>query len=431
MKNLMTRKLVFGMLMAFVLVFSVQGIADAITRITKSASRDHQVVSISQEFTISFSVGVTGSSLKANYKTIPSRNTGGDLVTLDRTETPYYLEDSTPGYQNETGVTRAAAHNYDEEAIAISATLNGTAVSNELTLRKGSTALTLEISARSLSEDAAESDERLSSSVTLRGVATAAGEYEITITDVTVNADFPGDTRPSIHTPAPSTTFTIYVWQNPADSRASTIGDADGLSDGIAPEFGTVPLMVTLTGGSSTFARVEFEVTRGPGRLYEDKDGNGKADKGASTKLITFTNNGGTASRADVILIPNRGTSHVRAWVSGNAPGTTGKSTEAIYTYGYSQLKKISGDSPRQSSAASSRLEDPFVVEFEARDGGTLGIPDSAQGDPGTQNTDSGADNTGRRRDINTNSSGEASVRYLAAEDSGRQQVTATLERND
>ena len=44
--------------------------------------------------------------------------------------------------------------------------------------------------------------------------------------------------------------------------------------------------------------------------------------------------------------------------------GLTNKSTEAIYSYGYSQLKKVSGDSPIQTAPASSRLEDPFVVQL-------------------------------------------------------------------
>ena len=36
MKDLMTRKIVLGMLMTLVLAFSVQGIADAFTLVTKS-----------------------------------------------------------------------------------------------------------------------------------------------------------------------------------------------------------------------------------------------------------------------------------------------------------------------------------------------------------------------------------------------------------
>ena len=55
MKNLMTRKLLFGMLMTLVLAFSVQGIADALTFGT-SRSGDNAVISINQPFTIRFSV---------------------------------------------------------------------------------------------------------------------------------------------------------------------------------------------------------------------------------------------------------------------------------------------------------------------------------------------------------------------------------------
>ena len=568
-RTFLTRNLFIGVLMGLVMVLGVQDTADAITKITKTASRDYQVVSISQEFTITFSVGVTGPRLKANHKTIPARNTDGDAVTIDRTATPYYIEDGTPGYQSESGVSRAAAHNYDQEAIAISSNLA------TLTLRKGSTPLTLGASARSLSEDASDNDLKLSGSVTLKGVATEQGRYVITITDVTEAADFPSDTRPSAHTPAPTTTFTIYVWRNVSDSRGSTIGDGDGLSDDTVEQYGTMPLSVTLTGANAAFAKVEFEVTRGPGRLYEDKDEDSKPDKSPSNRLTTFTWNhdSATGNVVNVILVPNRGTSHIRAWVSGNAPGTEGKSTEAIYSYGYSQLKKVSGDSPRQTAPASSRLAAPFVVqlvdstgrttipgaditftavgggflekdpsfpdelyadgfptrdattreststttmvetdsngkasvflvlgtsgaqsvtatfddstvtftaligetptgttrtpqtieilpgtdgqradengqlekalivvvrdqygdrlpgktvEFEARDGGTILPPSPTKGDPGTVPT--AGDASDRRRDINTNSSGMASVRYLAAEKSGAQKVTATLE---
>ena len=57
-----------------------------------------------------------------------------------------------------------------------------------------------------------------------------------------------------------------------------------------------MPLSVVLSGEGSDYAKVEFEVfTRGPGRLYEDKDmGIIKADKSSELKkLTTFTNNKG------------------------------------------------------------------------------------------------------------------------------------------
>ena len=55
MNNLTTRKIVLGLLMGLVLVFSVQGIADALTFGT-SRSGDLQTIVNENEFTISFSV---------------------------------------------------------------------------------------------------------------------------------------------------------------------------------------------------------------------------------------------------------------------------------------------------------------------------------------------------------------------------------------
>ena len=55
MNTLMTRKLVFGMLMTLVLAFSVQGIADALT-FRESRTGDLQTVILNNEFTISLSV---------------------------------------------------------------------------------------------------------------------------------------------------------------------------------------------------------------------------------------------------------------------------------------------------------------------------------------------------------------------------------------
>ena len=73
MNNLTTRKIVLGMLMALVLAFSVQGIAEALTFST-SRSGDFRTVLANQDFTISFSVS-PGSN------TTPIRNLNGKLIT--------------------------------------------------------------------------------------------------------------------------------------------------------------------------------------------------------------------------------------------------------------------------------------------------------------------------------------------------------------
>ena len=590
MNNLTTRKIVLGMLMVLVLAFSVPGTADAITKFTKTSSTDYQVRSINEPFTITFST--------SGQPQIPIKDDQDRLVTeggspIDSsgypgTWTDHDSDSATPErFVRTLGASKVSdslRYHYNDEAIGISV-MAGTSVTTDLTLRKSGTSIPLvgdtrlsdtpDDTSASLYERAENSNRRLSGSLT--GVAITHGVYTITINDITSTDD-----TPTGYTVATPITFTIYVWRNVSTSRGATI--SIGLSDNIAEQFGTVPLMVTLTnsvdeGTSSDYAKVEFEVTRGPGRLYEDKNRYGKADKSPSAKLTTFTNNLGTANTANVVLMPNRGTSHVRAWVSGNAPDPTkSHTTEAIYSYGYSQLKKVSGDSPKQTAPASSRLDAPFVVqlvdstgrttipgaditftiagggslvkdpsfpddlynddfladpptlevetdsngrasvflvlgapdseaqsveaqsvtatfgtdtsgavtfsaeigsadprtpqtieivpgtdgqrakqygvlekaltvivrdqygarlrdavvEFEARDGGTISNP--MPGDPGTIPTDSTAptlensDSTGRRRDIITDNSGMASIRYLAAEDSGAQKVTATLE---
>ena len=61
MNNLTTRKIVLGMLMALVLAFSVQGIADALTFST-SRSGDLETKAPNETFTIRFSVSLKGNT---------------------------------------------------------------------------------------------------------------------------------------------------------------------------------------------------------------------------------------------------------------------------------------------------------------------------------------------------------------------------------
>ena len=61
MNNLTTRKIVLGLLMALVLTFSVQGIADALTFGT-SRSGDLETKAPNEKFTIRFSVSLKGNT---------------------------------------------------------------------------------------------------------------------------------------------------------------------------------------------------------------------------------------------------------------------------------------------------------------------------------------------------------------------------------
>ena len=60
MKDLMTRKIVLGMLMTLVLAFSVQGVADAVTFTDPPNDGNLGVVEIGQEFSVTFRTDVRG-----------------------------------------------------------------------------------------------------------------------------------------------------------------------------------------------------------------------------------------------------------------------------------------------------------------------------------------------------------------------------------
>ena len=75
MNNLTKRKIVLGMLMALVLAFGVQGIADALT--LRINSGDLTTVSLNQGFTIRFSVGGLRSPVAVNPRT--SRGSATDI----------------------------------------------------------------------------------------------------------------------------------------------------------------------------------------------------------------------------------------------------------------------------------------------------------------------------------------------------------------
>ncbi|MDE0012510.1 MAG: hypothetical protein OXU36_15270 [Candidatus Poribacteria bacterium] len=92
MKNLMTRKFVFGMLMAFVLVFSVQGIADALEL---SATSDTTQVKQSNDapFEIAFSVRLNGNAMAYNDASPRQRVTDANTNALRIDRQGYLVAD--------------------------------------------------------------------------------------------------------------------------------------------------------------------------------------------------------------------------------------------------------------------------------------------------------------------------------------------------
>ena len=434
-------RFVVGVLMVCVLAVGVQGVAEAITKFTKTSSTDNQIVSIQQPFTIRFSVSLQGNKripdtagtgyidqdndvidsdgyfLDANgfYKNAAgaSIDSSGYLLDSDglrqnangaSIDSSGYLLDSDGLRQNANGdaidssgylldsngdrtvphtkattgtnpttqvkattgtnpttqvkavdtvktkTTPLKQYHFNEESISIA---HSGVSGGSITFTNGST----EVS--SLSENAEERDERLSSSISLNCRADMAGVYTITIADSTLSGD-----TPSAHSNvSPAMTFTITVLQAVATSRALTFTAEGRLSDNIVGEFGAESLSVTVSGATEN-ARVEFEITKGPGSLSAENTIGSKTSK----RLSTLTNASGVAT---VTLDPKKGTNHVRAWIYGNSPGVTDKSTEGIYIYQWAILTKVSGDSgepndpeKNQKGPVSSRLEEPFVVQL-------------------------------------------------------------------
>ena len=90
MNNLTTRKIVLGMLMALVLAFSVQGIADALTFGT-TRTGDLQTVLPDEDFTISFSVSPGGNTTRITDATGKLIKDGADPNANERIDGSGYL----------------------------------------------------------------------------------------------------------------------------------------------------------------------------------------------------------------------------------------------------------------------------------------------------------------------------------------------------
>ena len=88
MSNLTTQKIVLGLLMALVLTFSVQDIADAADLPLSKTSGDLQTESEGETFEISFTVGIRSN-------TTPIRNSDRELIDDGTINTPSDATSST------------------------------------------------------------------------------------------------------------------------------------------------------------------------------------------------------------------------------------------------------------------------------------------------------------------------------------------------
>ena len=376
MNNLTTRKIVLGLLMALVLAFGVQGIADALTFGT-SRSGDLQTVDEEDKFTIRFSVNLKSpQAVNSGTRRASSTDIGYADGTRTRTapndqrshtltedtgyadgDTHYYTVTTTATEQNDDNVditvtthtrnwlTEGDAYYYNNEAVSIS--------SGDITLKKGNTAVT------SLMERHSERDQQLSSSVTLTGSHDAPGAFDIVITDNTATADFPSNAQPP--SDRASITFTIYVVGDAATTSASAVHLA-------ATSGGTTPLEYQVRGNQDS--RIFVVVTdgtnlpvtitvNGGGRVYVEA---------ASDRRTSATTSLSTSSAAPIQLSMNSRTNKVTASIVGLGSHT------ATYIYGNPSLEKISGTG--QMGIADGRLDTALGVRLtDFGDRAVSGIP--------------------------------------------------------
>ena len=347
MKNLMTRKLLFGMLMVLVLAFSVQGIADALTfRDHSSSDGDLRTASETQEFTVKFSVSlksnttikdVNGNLIDEDDNRIDS---AGYFVELtdhdDNVDTPDRLVRTPVGAADQTDSAKRYHYNQEQVTVTVTGGANITKVGNN-TIPAGATKVLMETGV---------DDARLSSSITLTLSAATAAEITITIEDTTPTDDLPNGTADQ----DADLKFTVFV----VDDRAPDTDDAEWGFSGLTENYrngGTDFTDEAITNAStSADVRVEYSVIEGPGRLYVQKVRDNITYRGSAATTLS------TSSAAEVRLDMNSGTSKVRASISGVAPVT------GIFIFGYPDVAITGGNN--QEGVTNGRLEQPLVVRI-------------------------------------------------------------------
>ena len=363
MNNLTTRKIVLGMLMAFVLAFSVQGIADALIFGT-TRTGDLSRVQGGGQFTLTF-------SLSPNQITAVDQD-GNPIYTFNNT---YYsringkyfgVSLSSPRLQNQKapvpatetgtvpeGVSPVLVYDYDDEKINIDvSSLSGGSVQ----ITRGGVSYPISGNSNELSERVRSGATQLTRSITLTGTApTTEDKYVVTISDETPAEDLPGGNAAN---QARNLSFTIYVVNSNLDVRLTTIVIANPVQYGDNSD--DLPITGLTFAGSGQTSNVPITYTvSGGGNVYvkEDYTGN-KASPSSQSSLSSSLD---TSSDANVYLRMNGKTNRVTVRVPGSNPPAM-----ATYIYGWSTLTKVSGDDPPlQRGLTGSQLESPFIVEVK------------------------------------------------------------------
>ena len=381
MNNLTTRKIVLGVLMTLVLAFSVQGIADALTFGTTRTGNLKTTVS-GNELTISFSVSLKGNTSiyttidGKRYLTTEAKNESNiiDSSGYRKTKDGKYAnssgqalsdtdDDDNDGTPDQTDrdawvkVSNDVRYHYNQEAIAINAAPEISSLRRKIGSR--SIAITQSTSEAALSETS-EGDLKLSSgTITLTCSPTGAGEYVITIYDVTPAADLPNGAASKSR----QLSFTVYVV--PSSDYTTSIGLESAVDNGhgFGNDNGDPPISTHFSKGQNSpiIYRVE-----GPGWIFVKETYTGANASpnsvGSAAKEIS------TSANANVFLDMSGGSNKVTVWPRDRNPTQHGKSV--TYIFNYAEIEIISGNN--QTGVPNARLINPLAIRVKDSKGRAL-----------------------------------------------------------
>ena len=357
MNNLTTRKIVLGMLMALVLAFSVQGIADALTFGT-SRSGDLETKAPNETFTIRFTASPKSPVRKPGFKPVPSRDESDPAVSVPAAERTNMFYDDDPDIDYIQGSTSRVdyddAHDYDQETIKIEVT--GDANIIKVGSRNINATKTFDMYERTHdSYDTAKDHEKLSSSsvtLVLEATGVDGDDFTVKVTDETLPADAP--TKP------PPITFTLYAVKY--QSAITTTTNVTTLAgDGVESAFDND---VRPLGSYFTFPGTDVPVhysIEGSGTLSIRETYGDSSPTSVKTASKTLS----TSSSAPVFIDMRRGTNKVTASVPSGTPETvififTGSTPDK-----YPEIEITQGNN--QIGATDARLED--YLEVKVTDG--------------------------------------------------------------
>ena len=401
MKNLMTRKIVLGLLMVLVLAFGVQDTAEALKFNTKTRTGDLQTVLPGADIKITFSVTRNadstliqrGGSYYAQSNAVDENGTDRPGHLLDNSgylirangnrlnstgnaiDGSGYLLDENGDRQtdNDDNDQRAPAgersyvkvpdkyrYYFNEETVQIAATvLTGTATIKEVGSFDITPSATIQMSELEGTRTGTTGNfisrsPKLSGSHVLTLSASAASVVTVTITDATPTEDS-SSAAPYVPTTV-TYQFEVYVVNFDADVTTAAFGFDDGvvvdpsLRATARSDQRDLPIDFNVTGSTpSSNIPLEFKV-EGGGQVYVYKTSRRTGSSGTTLS---------TSSEANVYLDMRGNSNKVTAWVSGTNPSVTGKSI--IYIHGFAQLEITEGDG--QTGAPGGRLEGPLGVK--------------------------------------------------------------------